>query len=147
MDLDDAPGIETVVEASSWPPPGSTDKGRPLDFVGIFVFTETGQPLGEKFDLKGREDQESRFSRELIAVAKNPFDEGWDFLMEEEYVNSHDEAADEDQTVEGIEASGSLPAETFYRSVGVWRYLAGDFNFQRKMRWIQSTCTGTGCDE
>jgi hypothetical protein len=145
VDLDKTPGIETVVEASSWPTPGSTEKGQSLDFVGIFVLSEAGQPLGEKFDLRGREDQEARFSRELFAIAKSPFDEGWDFLIEEKFVDSHSDD-DVDVNLGGTEPSSSLPAQTFYRSIGVWRYLAGEFTFRRNMRWIQSkTCFGTDC--
>jgi hypothetical protein len=147
VDLDKTPGIETVFDASSWPPPGSTSLGRPLDFVGIFIFSEDGQPLSEMFSLRGREDQAALFSREIVALAKSPLDDGWDFLIEEKFVNSNDEAG-EDANPAGSEASGSLPAQTFYRSVEVWRYLAGEFDFRRHMSWIKSkTCFGTGCQE
>lgn len=152
VDLDKAPGIETVVEASSWPPPGSVDKGHPLDFVGIFMLSESGKPLGELFNLRGREDQGAHYSREIIAIAKNPFDDGWDFLIEEKFVSGHADDADDDDADDAdddddadaddddlgeTEASGSPAGPTLVRWVKVERYLDGEFASRNRMHWMQ----------
>jgi hypothetical protein len=151
VDLDKAPGIETVVEASSWPPPGSANKGRSLDFVGIFMLSESGKPLGELFNLRGREDQGAHYSREIIAIGKNPFDDGWDFLIEEKYVSGHADDADDDEAEDDdaddadaddadlgeTEASGSPAEPTLFRWAKVKRYLDGEFVSRNRMHWIQ----------
>jgi hypothetical protein len=147
VDLDKTPGIETVVEASSWPPPGSADKGSSLDFVGIFMLSESGKPLGELFNLRGREDQGAHYSREIIAIAKNPFDDGWDFLIEEKFVSGHSDDADDDDAdadadaddddLGETEASGSPAEPPLVRWAKVERYLDGEFVLRNRMHWMQ----------
>ena len=141
-DLDDTPGVETIVEASSWPPFTSADTGHSLDFAGIFVISETGQPLGEIFGVGGREGEGSRFSEELVAIAKSPFDDAWDFLVEGKYISAP--YADVDEELDEAETSSSRPEQTFYRWVKVHRYSAGQF--KKGMDWIQSkSCFGADC--
>jgi hypothetical protein len=141
-DLDETPGVETIVEASSWPPFTSADTGHSIDFAGIFVLSESGQPLGEIFGVGGREGEGSRASLELVAIAKNPFDDSWDFLVDWKYLSAPE--VDDDADVDEAGESSSRPEQTFYRWVKVQRYSAG--HFKRRMDWIQSkTCLGADC--
>ena len=152
VDLDEAPGIETIVEASSWPPPGSNDQVQPHDFAGVFVLSESGALLGEKLQTPGREDVGSGFSQEIMAIAKNPFDGAWDFLIDRKYLSApiaddDDDELDEDNDEVGeAETSSSQPEQTFYRWIQIQRYSAGQFEHRKGMDWIQSkTCLGADC--
>ena len=96
------------------------------------------------FSLRGREDQGAHYSREIIAIAKNPFDEGWDFLIEEKYVSGHADNADDDDADDAddddlgeTEASGSPAEPTLFRWVKVERYLDGEFASRNRMHWMQ----------